>query len=54
LSAQGPITGLFRRFLCNACTPLHNKLSVMAYISIYIALAIAWPMAVMTCALCTR
>ena len=45
---KGPITALFWRFLCNACTPIHNKLSVCAYISIYFALAIAWPMAVMT------
>ena len=30
------------------CTPITNKLTIVAYICIYIALAIAWPVAVIT------
>ena len=45
---RGPISALFRRYLWNSCTPLTNKLTIVAYICIYIALAIAWPVAVTT------
>ena len=45
---RGPISKLFRTYLWNARTPITNKLTIVAYICIYIALAIAWPVAVTT------
>lgn len=45
---RGPISRLFRTYLWNARTPITNKVTIVAYICIYIALAIAWPVAVTT------
>ena len=48
LLCRGPISALFGRYLWMGCTPITNKLTIVAYICIYIALAIAWPVAVIT------
>ena len=38
---KGPFTKLFRRFICS-CMPLPSKLTIMAYIGTYYAIASAW------------
>jgi hypothetical protein len=47
---RGPLTREFRAFLANPHTRAHNKVTIVAYVSIFIAFAVAWPMAAVTCA----
>jgi hypothetical protein len=45
---RGPFSPLFRQYLSNKCTPITNKVTIVAYICIYVALAISWPVACIT------
>jgi hypothetical protein len=46
---RGPFSALFMRYLVYSCAPFTNKLTTLAYIFIYVALAIAWPVSCATC-----